>query len=67
MTDVFTDALRRLDEVAELIEVDPEVIERLRHPKSVVEVSIPIRLDDGGLKVFDGYLEPTAARHSAAV
>ena len=55
MTDVFTDALRRLDEVAELIEVDPEVLERLRHPKSVVQVSIPIRLDDGGLQVFEGY------------
>ncbi len=55
MTDVFTDALRRLDEVADLIEVDPEVLERLRHPKSVMEVAIPIRRDDGSLKVFDGY------------
>ena len=55
MTDVFTDALRRLDEVADLIEVDPEVLERLRHPKSVMEVAIPIRRDDGSLKVFEGY------------
>ena len=55
MTDVFTDALRRLDEVADLIEVDPEVLERLRHPKSVMEVAIAIRRDDGSLKVFDGY------------
>jgi glutamate dehydrogenase (NADP+) len=55
MTDVFTDALRRLDEVAALIDVDPEVLERLRHPKSVMEVSIPIRCDDGSLRVFDGY------------
>jgi glutamate dehydrogenase (NADP+) len=55
VTDVFTDALRRLDEVADLIEVDPEVLERLRHPKSVMEVAIPIRRDDGSLKVFDGY------------
>lgn len=55
MTDVFTDALRRLDEVADLIDVDPEVLERLRHPKSVMEVAIPIRRDDGSLKVFQGY------------
>jgi len=55
MGDVFTDALRRLDEVADLIEVDPEVLERLRYPKSVVQVSIPIRCDDGGLRVFEGY------------
>jgi glutamate dehydrogenase (NADP+) len=53
--DVFTDALRRLDEVADLIDVDPEVVERLRHPKSVVQVSIPIRCDDGGLRVLEGY------------
>ena len=55
MTDVFTDALRRLDEVADLVEIDPEVLERLRHPKSVMEVAIPIRRDDGSLKVFEGY------------
>ena len=55
MADVFSDALRRLDEVAELIEVDPEVLERLRHPKSVMQVSIPIRCDDGSLRVFEGY------------
>jgi glutamate dehydrogenase (NADP+) len=55
MADVFVDALRRLDEVAELIDVDPEVLERLRHPKSVVQVSIPIRCDDGRLRVLEGY------------
>ncbi len=55
MTDVFTDALRRLDEVADLVEVDPEVLERLRHPKSVMQVAIPIRRDDGSLRVFEGY------------
>jgi glutamate dehydrogenase (NADP+) len=55
VADVFSDALRRLDEVAELIDVDPEVLERLRHPKSVMQVSIPIRCDDGALKVFEGY------------
>ncbi len=55
MTDVFTDALRRLDDVADLIEVDPEVLERLRYPKSVMQVAIPIRRDDGSLRVFEGY------------
>jgi glutamate dehydrogenase (NADP+) len=55
VTDVFTDALRRLDEVADLVEIDPEVLERLRYPKSVMQVAIPIRRDDGSLKVFEGY------------
>ena len=55
MTDVFTDALHRLDEVADLIDIDPEVLERLRYPKSVMAVAIPIRRDDGSLRVFQGY------------
>ena len=41
MTDVFTDALRRLDEVADLVEVDPEVLERLRHPEMAATVASP--------------------------
>ncbi|MDS2172389.1 Glu/Leu/Phe/Val dehydrogenase [Nesterenkonia sp. CL21] len=55
MTDVLTDALRRLDEVADLVEIDPEVIERLRYPKSSAQMAIPVRMDDGSLRVFEGY------------
>lgn len=55
MTDVFTDALHRLDEVAGLVEIDPEVIERLRHPKSSTQMAIPVRMDDGSLRLFEGY------------
>lgn len=53
--DVFEDALQRLDEVAELVEIDPEVLIRLRHPKSVTQAAIPVRRDDGSLTVFEGY------------
>jgi glutamate dehydrogenase (NADP+) len=35
--------------------LDPEALERLKHPKLVVEVAIPVRMDDGSLRVFDGY------------
>lgn len=55
MTDVFSDALRRLDEVADLVEIDPEVIERLRYPKSSAQMAIPVRMDDGSLQIFEGY------------
>lgn len=33
MGDVFVDALRRLDEIADLVEVDPEVLLRLQRPR----------------------------------
>ncbi len=33
----------------------PEVITRLQYPKASVTVSLPLRLDDGSLKIFRGY------------
>ncbi len=52
---LFASALRRLDEVAAVVDLNPEVLERLRHPRYAVEVSIPLRRDDGSLTVFSGY------------
>ena len=33
----------------------PETLERMRYPISALEVSVPVRMDDGSLKVFKGY------------
>jgi glutamate dehydrogenase (NADP+) len=52
---IFQDALKRLDLVAKHVDLEPEVLERLKHPKATINVSIPVRMDDGSLKVFDGY------------
>lgn len=52
---LFADALRNLDDAADYAEIHPEALERLRHPKSIIEVSIPVRMDDGELKMFHGY------------
>jgi glutamate dehydrogenase (NAD(P)+) len=48
-------ALEQLDEVAEKINLDPYVYERLRHPQRELAVSIPMRMDDGTPRVFTGY------------
>ncbi len=53
--DLFKEALRRLDRAAEYADVDHETLERLRQPKALLEVSIPVRMDDGRLRVFQGY------------
>ena len=53
--DVFESAIRRLDRAAGYARIDPEALEKLRHPKVVVQVSIPVRMDDGSLRIFDGY------------
>ncbi len=55
MATIFADALARLDKAAQYANIDPEALERLKHPKAVLEVSIPIRMDDGSLRIFTGY------------
>jgi glutamate dehydrogenase (NADP+) len=54
-TDVFTGALSRLDAAARHAAASPETLARLRQPKLFIEVSIPVRMDDGSLRVFTGY------------
>lgn len=54
-TDVFSAALQRLDLGAAHAKVHPETLLRLRQPKQLIEVSIPVRMDDGSLRIFTGY------------
>ena len=37
------------------IDLDPNVYQRLAKPRRVLYVSIPVRMDDGSIKVFDGF------------
>jgi len=48
-------ARRQLDRAAAHLDVDANVIERLRHPTRVQRVSLPIERDDGTVEVFTGY------------
>jgi glutamate dehydrogenase/leucine dehydrogenase len=52
---VFANAMQQLQDAASLAKVSPAVIDVLRHPKRTVLVSFPVRMDDGTLRVFDGY------------
>jgi glutamate dehydrogenase (NAD(P)+) len=48
-------ALSQLAEAARTMDLDPGVHEVLRHPRRALEVSIPVRMDDGMIRVFKGY------------
>lgn len=48
-------ACRQLDVVAAKINLDPNIHAKLRHCKRALIVSIPIRMDDGHVEVFEGY------------
>jgi glutamate dehydrogenase (NAD(P)+) len=54
-SDLYTTALAQLDRVAKLIQLDPDVHERLRLPRRALVVSIPVRMDSGKTEVFVGY------------
>ena len=39
----------------EALKLEPEVYELLKEPKRMIEVAIPVRMDDGKLQIFNGY------------
>lgn len=52
---LLSDASKRLEEALKHVEISEDAIARLQHPKTSLSVSIPVRMDDGSLKVFSGY------------
>ncbi|MDK2973574.1 MAG: glutamate dehydrogenase [Candidatus Sumerlaeota bacterium] len=52
---IFLDARKRLDAALQHVRLSPDTVERLHYPKSVLKVSVPVRMDNGALKIFPGY------------
>jgi glutamate dehydrogenase (NAD(P)+) len=52
---VWEMAQQQLDEVARLIGLTEGIHLFLRQPKRVLEVSVPVHMDDGRVRVFTGY------------
>ncbi|HXC16201.1 MAG TPA: Glu/Leu/Phe/Val dehydrogenase dimerization domain-containing protein [Holophagaceae bacterium] len=52
---LFENVNRQFDEAADILAMTPEVREVLKTPYREVAVALPIRMDDGSLKVFHGY------------
>lgn len=48
-------ALKQLDTVAKHIKLDPGIHKYLSYPKRILTVSIPVRMDNGQIEVFEGY------------
>jgi glutamate dehydrogenase len=51
----FIKAQNQIKEVCDKLNLDPAVYEILKQPQKILEVSIPVKMDDGSLKVFTGY------------
>lgn len=52
---VLADAKSRLDTIFQRLDVSADARQRLSHPNRLLQVSIPVRMDDGSLKVFQGW------------
>jgi len=48
-------ALKQLDDAARIMNLDPGIHVVLRHPRRALQVSVPTRMDDGSIQVFQGY------------
>jgi glutamate dehydrogenase (NAD(P)+) len=54
-TAAWAAVLERLDDAAALASTDPAIVAMLRRPDRVLEVSVPVKMDDGRLEVFTGW------------
>ncbi len=61
--DIFENAISRLDAAFANANIEAEVLEQLKHPKQILEVAVPVRMDDGSLKIFTGF----RVRHNDAL
>jgi glutamate dehydrogenase (NAD(P)+) len=52
---LYRTAVTQLDDVAKKVDLEPDLHERLRHPRRALVVSVPVRMDDGRTEVFYGY------------
>ncbi|MGC8816421.1 MAG: Glu/Leu/Phe/Val family dehydrogenase [Candidatus Hadarchaeum sp.] len=48
-------AVEQLEIIEEILKLDPCVTIRLKHPRRTIIVSVPVRMDNGEIKVFTGY------------
>jgi glutamate dehydrogenase len=48
-------ALEQLNKCARILNLDPNLHEMLKYPKRILTVFVPVRMDDGSVKVFKGF------------
>ncbi|NMC75679.1 MAG: Glu/Leu/Phe/Val dehydrogenase [Candidatus Methanofastidiosa archaeon] len=53
--DPFENVLKQLDKVNKVLKLDEGIYDALKKPKRLLEVSVPVTMDNGKVKVFTGY------------
>jgi len=52
---LYENTLKQMNTAATTMGLNPELAEILKTPARIMEVSIPVRMDDGSLRIFTGY------------
>ncbi|KKR91839.1 MAG: Glutamate dehydrogenase [Candidatus Falkowbacteria bacterium GW2011_GWA2_41_14] len=55
MANQFKEAINQLNKVARIMNLECDELEILRRPDRILEVSLPVLMDNGRMKVFTGY------------
>jgi glutamate dehydrogenase (NAD(P)+) len=51
----FQNALAQLEKATEFLDVDPDIVERLRWPQRELMVRFPVEMDSGEIRMFNGF------------
>jgi len=51
----FENALQQFDDAAKILNLTPNQIVVIKEPRRMLEVKLPVRMDDGRIEVFRGY------------
>lgn len=52
---VFASALKQLKQAASYTKISPAILEQLKHAERILQFSFPVIMDNGEVKVFEGY------------
>ena len=55
MNNPFQNSMTQLEKVSKLKNFGDEFISRLKQPDRDIRISIPVKMDDGSIKIFEGY------------
>lgn len=55
MSTPFDNAIKQLQKAAQVINLDDKVFQLLKTPDRILQVKVPVKMDDGTLKIFEGY------------
>ena len=55
INDPFLGALKQLEKVKNLVKLDENIYAQMQAPQKFLEISIPVKMDNGSVKVFKGY------------